>query len=150
MLFWIYSLWTHSDRARSIFLALTILYGIFWIAAKFSFEEFTVSALYTPTVSRVILLGSTLYILGVIASTCKRPLYLEPKFWFAAGFLVIFSGSLMFYGFRTIILDFSLDAITTLWSIHWINTMLSNVMHAIGFLCILLLPNTGGQLELAP
>ncbi|MEX1139016.1 MAG: hypothetical protein WEB33_09680 [Bacteroidota bacterium] len=149
MVFWIYSQWIYSTRARSIFLGLSILYGIFWTAAKFSFEEFTVSALYTPTVSRVILLGSTLHILVSIASNIERPLYLEPKFWFAAGFLVMYSGSLMFYAFRTLIFGSSLDAIFTLLSIHWITTILSNVLHVIGFLCILRLPNTGGQLELA-
>ena len=150
ILFWIYSLWTPSGRARSIFLVLSILYGVFWIVGKFSFEDFTIAALYTPSVSRIILLGSTLYILGVIAVVSEHPLHLEPKFWFAAGFLTIFSGSLMFYGFRTIMLNFSSDSINALWSIHWSITILSNFLHVIGFLCILRRPNIGGQLELAP
>jgi hypothetical protein len=145
----IYSLWTPSIRARTIFLGMTILYGAFWIASKFLFEQFSGPALYTPTVSRVMLLGSTLYILMVIATTNDRPLYFEPRFWFSAGFLVILAGSLMFYGFRTLFLDFSIEAMKTLWSIHWTITVFSNVLHVIGFLCTLRLPNTGGQLELA-
>ncbi|MEP0823691.1 MAG: hypothetical protein HRF44_12665 [Ignavibacterium sp.] len=145
----VYSLWTESARARTIFYGMGIAYCLFWAASKLMFEQFTTSALYTPTVSRIILLGSTLSILLVISSTSTRILYEEPKFWFAAGFLVIFAGSLMFYGFRTLILDYSMDAIRTLWSIHWGVTIVSNLLHVIGFLCILRLPNTGGQLELA-
>ncbi|GJQ20301.1 MAG: hypothetical protein HBSIN02_06560 [Bacteroidia bacterium] len=145
----VYSLWTASAHARGIFYGMGILYSLFWAASKLLFEQFTTSALYTPTVSRIILLGSTLYILLMISSTTTRMLYSEPKFWFAAGFLVIFAGSLMFYGFRNLFLDLSVEAVKTLWSIHWSVTIVSNLLHVIGFLCILRFPNTGGQLELA-
>lgn len=146
----VYSLWTSSGSAKRIFLWLTVLYAIFWIAAKFFLEEFTVSAFYTPTVSRVMFIGSTLYILVVVASNSEHPLYLEPRFWFAAGFLVLFAGSLMFYAFRNFIFGFSVEIVDRLLTIHWMNILLSNSLHCVGFLCILRLPNTGGRLELAP
>ena len=150
ILFRVYSLWVPSATARSIFLGITLLYSVFWIGAKFLFEDFTTPALYTPTVSRVLLIGTTLYVLLITASSSERPLYLEPRFWFAAGFLMLFTGSLMFYGFRTIIFRYSMDAIESLLTIHWINTIFSSCLHTVGFLCILRLPNTGGRLELAP
>lgn len=149
-LLWVYSLWTSSERARTIFRITTILYAVFWITAKFLFEDFTKSALYTPTVSRVILLGSTLSMLVMLASRDDQVLYLQPKFWFAAGFLVLFAGSLMYYALRTLFFDFSRDVIDTIFLIHWINSILSNSLHTVGFLWILRRPNTGGQLELAP
>ncbi|MEX2117504.1 MAG: hypothetical protein WEB37_11500 [Bacteroidota bacterium] len=146
----VYSFWTPSRSARRIFLWLTILYAVFWIAAKFLLEEFTVSALYTPTVSRVIFIGSTLYILVVVATNSELSLYLESRFWFAAGFLVLFAGSLMFYAFRNFIFGFPVEIVDRLLTIHWTNILLSNLLQSAGFLCILRLPNTGGRLELAP
>ncbi len=149
MLLWIYSLWSRSQKVHFIFMTLSVCYTLFWVAAKFLFEEFTVNGLYTPTVSRVILIGATLYVLGFLASTSEGPLYREPKFWFAAGFLALLAGGLMFYAFRTIFLSYSPDSINMLWSIHWSMTIISNLLHIIGLACILRLPNTGGQSELA-
>jgi hypothetical protein len=146
----VYSLWTPSGSAKTIFLWLTILYVVFWVAAKFFLEEFMVSAFYTPTVSRIIFIGSTLYILVAVAGNTEHPLYREPRFWFAAGFLVLFAGSLMFYAFRNFIFGFSVEIVDRLLTIHWTNIVLSNALHSVGFLCILRLPNTGGRLELAP
>jgi hypothetical protein len=149
MLLWLYSLWSRSQKALFIFRLLSVCYAVFWVAAKIFFEEFTATALYTPTVSRVILIGATLYVLGVLASTSEGPLYIEAKFWFAAGFLVLLAGSMMFYAFRTLFLDYSPDSVNLFWSIHWSVTIFSNLLHIIGFLCILRLPNIGGQSELA-
>lgn len=145
----VFSNWAGSPGARRIFSWLSLAYVVFWTVIKVSVESFATWALYTPTVSRILLIGLSLHVLMVLAAKIEIPLYREPRFWFAAGFLVLFSGSLMYYGFRTLILQFSFDAMNTALTVNWVNTIFSNSLHIIGFLCILRLPNTGGQLALA-
>jgi hypothetical protein len=145
----IFASWTDSRRAKIIFWSIMGSYAIFWVLAKILFEPFNVSPVYTPTTSRVILLSGSLYTLFVVATNQERILIREPKFWFAAGFLLAYAGSLMYYGFRSMFNDLPLDEIIKLWSIHWAVSILSNILFIAGFICVPLARNTGGQLELA-
>jgi len=150
LLLGIFSLWTDSRKARLIFWSIMGLYVILWIVAKVIFEQFDLAPVYTPMISRIILLTATIYIILFIgATTTERVLAGEPKFWFAAGFLLAYAGSLMFYGFKSLINDLPYDEIVKIWSIHWVVTILSNSFFIAGFVCVPLVRNTGGQLELA-
>ncbi len=145
----ILSTWASGGKSRLLMRSTAILYVLFWVFAKVFLEKFNAPAVYTPTISRIIIISGTLYLLVVVASQTHTPIFREPKFWFAAGFLLACAGSLMFYGFRTLLDGLSMDAIVRVWSIHWVVLTVSNILLTIGFLCRPQARNSGGQLELA-
>ena len=145
-----YRMWISSKDAKNIYMGVVIVYAGFWIASKIFLESFDGPTFFASVISRIFLVAGSLYVLFEITSAdSDRSLMVEPKFWFAAGFLAGAAGDLMFYAFQTFIVGFSFENAMRVFSIHWSVTIISNFMVTIGILCKPRLRTSGGHLELA-
>lgn len=146
-----YRMWVSSKNAKTVYLWIAMVYAVFWLTARSLLVPSELLGLYTPVLSRVLVVAGSLYILFEITSAdAERSLLFEPKFWFASGFLAAASGDLMFYAFDKFITGFSFEDAKRVYSIHWAVTVISNLMVVIGILCKPRQRTSGGLLELAP
>lgn len=145
---WVCSLWVEKPE-RNVLRVLFILFIVFWIVSHLFFESFDSPAYYTSFLSKVLYSGICIMLLHKFSAASERTILLDPRFWILAGLLLFATGGIMFSFLRSIIDTLPLDGLLLAYSIHWIISIVTNLMYAIGFLCKPQLQSSGGQLELA-
>jgi hypothetical protein len=127
--------WQESHRMKRFFQALMLLYILFWIIAKFTFEP--LSGLYsiTATTSQVLLTLSAGYTLFIVIGNRVQPLTKDYHFWVLLSCVVYYTGTLLTIALRGILIQYSLDKFFLFTSLDWSLKILFNILFAIGFLC---------------
>lgn len=131
----IISIWQESRRMKIFFKALMLLYILFWIIAKFTFEP--LSGLYsiTASASQVLLVLGAGYTLFVVIGNRSQPLMNYHRFWILLSFVIYYAGTLLIIALRGILLHYSTGILFLVASMDWSLKILFNILFAIGFLC---------------
>jgi hypothetical protein len=131
----IISLWQESHRMKRFFQSIVIIYILFWIVAKLTFEP--LNGLYTTiaSVSQVLLALSAGYTLFVVMGNREQPLINNYRFWILLSFIIYYTGTLFIIAMRGILIHYSKEPLLLVTSIDWCLKIIFNVMFTIGFFC---------------
>jgi hypothetical protein len=127
--------WQESQRMKGYFQVLMLLYILFWVVAKFTFEP--LSGLYSITActSQVLLtLGAEITLLVVIGNRIQS-LTNNYRFWVLLSFIIYYAGTLLIIASRGILIHYSIETLYFAASIDWSLKIIFNILFTIGFLC---------------
>jgi hypothetical protein len=129
-------IWQESIRTKRLFQSLLLLYILFWVIAKITFEP--LSGLYsiTATTSQVLLTLSAGYTLFVVMGNREQPLMNNYRFWVLLSFVIYYAGTLLTIAMWEVLIQYSTEKLFLVSSINWCLKILFNVLFAIGFLCL--------------
>jgi len=127
--------WQQSVKMKRLFYALIILFILFWIIAKFTFEP--LSGLYSviASTSQVLLVIGAELTLFVIVENRMQPVISDYRFWVLLSFILYYAGTLLVVTSRGIFVQYSIDTIVLITSIDWSLKIIFNILLTIGFLC---------------
>jgi len=131
----IISMWQESQRMKKYFQSLLLLYILFWVIAKITFEPFSGLYSISATTSQVFLTLGAGYTLFVVMGNREQPLMNNYHFWVLLSFVIYYAGTLLFIALRGILIQYSLEKLHLVASIDWSLKIFFNVLFAIGFLC---------------
>ena len=131
----IISVWQESHRMKRLFHALLLLYILFWIVAKVTFEPLTGLYSLTASVSQVLLVLSAGYTLFVVIGNRVQPLFSHQRFWVLLSFVIYYTGTLMLVALQGILVHYSTADLFLSASINWSLKILFNILITVGFLC---------------
>jgi hypothetical protein len=131
----IISVWQESHWMKRLFHSLLLLYILFWIVAKVTFEPLTGLYSLTASVSQVILVLSAGYTLFVVIGNRVQPLMNHQRFWILLSFVIYYAGTLMIIALRGILIQYSKEVLFVASSLDWSLKILFNILFTIGFLC---------------
>jgi hypothetical protein len=131
----IVTIWQESPKTMKIFKYIYMLYILFWIIAKLSFEP--ISGIYsiTATTEQVILVLAAGYTLFVVTGNRVQPLFSYSRFWMLLSFVLYYAGTLVIVALQGILVNYSKEDIFFAASILWSLKILFNILIFIGFLC---------------
>jgi len=136
LLMYVLARWQRQPVIRSLELLLIPIYLSFWLVSIFTYEKLTSPAEYTHTLSSTILIAASIATLFGLMKGEDRILYADHKFWVCAGVLVYFTSNIMLFLFINRITGLSVTEAISVWSIHWVLDIISNVLYTVGFLCL--------------
>ena len=127
--------WQESNNTRRFFKALILVYILFWVIAKVSFEP--LSGLYsiTATTSQVLITLGAGYTLFVVIGNREQPIMNNYHFWVLLSFVIYYAGTLLTIALRGILIQYSIGKFLLVASIDWSLKILFSVLLAKGFLC---------------
>ncbi len=131
----IVTFWQESRRIKKLFQVLMLLYVIFWIIAKFTFEPLNGLYSVTACASQVILTLGAGYTLFIVIGNRTQSLINNHRFWILLSCVIYYAGTLLIIALRGILIHFSVENFLLVSSIDWSLKVLFNVLFAIGFLC---------------
>ena len=127
--------WQQSVKMKRLFYALIILFILFWIIAKFTFEP--LSGLYSviASTSQVLLVIGAEFTLFVVVENRMQPVINDYRFWVLLSFILYYAGTLLIVTSRGIFVQYSIETIFLIASIDWSLKIIFNILLTIGFLC---------------
>ena len=127
--------WQQSVKMKRLFYALIILFILFWIIAKFTFEP--LSGLYSviASTSQVLLVIGAELTLFVVVENRMQPVINDFRFWVLLSFILYYAGTLLIVTSRGIFVQYSIETIFLIASIDWSLKIIFNILLTIGFLC---------------
>jgi hypothetical protein len=131
----IITVWQESLKMKTLFQALLLIYILFWIIAKVTFEPLNGLYSVTACTSQVLLTLCAGYTLFVVIGNRSQPLINHYRFWGLLSFVVYYAGTLLVIALRGILLHYSIETLFLVSSIDWSIKILFNILFAIGFLC---------------
>ncbi len=131
----IVAVWQESPRMKRIFQTVMLLYILFWIIAKVTFEPLTGLYSVTASASQVLLTLCAGYTLFVVIGNRMQSLMNHDRFWILLSFVVYYAGTLLVIALRGIIIQYSRETLFLVNSIDWSLKILFNTFFTIGFLC---------------
>jgi hypothetical protein len=132
---WIIIAWQESKKMARFFGGLFWIYLVFWLCAKFTFEPLDGFYSYTSSSSQAILALSAGYTLFIVIGNGMESLLGNQRFWILLTFVVNYLSTLMPLALVGVLSKDSIESTSTLWSINWIMTIITNILLTIGFLC---------------
>lgn len=123
----ILSNWQKTSNSRQ-FLKFTIpLFVLIWIVAKIYLEEPTRFDSFTSSLESAVLAGASAFTLLGFLRENPESLFKQPRFWVMGAILIYFSGNLVAFALRPVIM---------VWSIHSVLNIVSNLCYSGGFWCL--------------
>jgi len=131
----IISVWHESRRMKRLFFALMLLYLLFWVIAKVTFEPLSGLFVFTATTSQVILTFCAESTLIVVIGNRIQPIINHNRFWVLLSFVIYYAGTLLIIASRGIFLHYPVETFFIVASIDWSLKIIFNILFTIGFLC---------------
>lgn len=123
----ILSYWQKTSAMKLYLRFSILLFALIWITAKIFLEEPTRFDSFTSSLESAVLAGASAFtLLGFLRENLES-LYKQPRFWVVVAILIYFSGNLVAFALRPVII---------VWSIHSMLNIISNLCYAGGFLCL--------------
>jgi len=133
---WIYWHWRLSKRNGFILWGAFILYAMFWIVAKMTFEPITVFDDVTSGILKLYqICFSCIVIVTVFKEDSKIPLWREPKFLVTVAFLLYASSTFFLFSLATPLLQFSEENFRSLYNINWSMIISSDLIFLYALFC---------------
>jgi hypothetical protein len=127
--------WQESLWMKRVIKVLILLYVLFWIIAKFTFEPMSGLFVYTATTSQVVLtLCAESTLIAVIGSRIQPIINLD-RFWVLLSFVIYYAGTLLVIASREILIHYPAHTFFVFVSIDWSLKIVFNILFAVGFLC---------------
>jgi hypothetical protein len=127
--------WQESLHIKRLFQIVIILYGTFWIYARFAFASFSRLYSIAGSVSKIIFVLSAGYTLFIVIATNLESLKKDKRFWILLSFILNSGGTLMPFALQELLFIQSKQALYIAWSITWVIGIISNILFTVGFLC---------------
>jgi hypothetical protein len=127
--------WQESHRMKRLFQTLLLLYILFWIIAKVTFEPLNGLYSFTASTSEVLLALGAGYTLFVVMGNRVQPLVSHQRFWVLLSFVIYYTGTLMLVALQGILVHYSIEDMFLAGSINWSLKILFNILFTVGFLC---------------
>jgi hypothetical protein len=134
-IFMIYSAWIKQPRARRILLTSYIVFLFVWIASKFSFEPLSLADDGTATISKILQVAFSVYLLVDIVKENDIVWTQDARLWVVVGIILYAAGSLFWFALYNKMLQESPDRLIELYSLNWILIIISNLFFLRAFLC---------------
>jgi hypothetical protein len=131
----IITVWQESHRMKRFIQSLMLLYMLFWIIAKFTFEPLSGLYTFTASTSQVLLIISAEITLFILIGNRMQPIVNDYRFWVLLSFVIYYAGTLLTIASRGILLHYSIEMLFIVASIDWSLKIIFNILFAIGFLC---------------
>jgi hypothetical protein len=131
----IITVWQESRRMKKNFQLLILVYTLFWIIAKVTFEPMTGLFSVIASTSQVFLTLGAGYTLFVVIGNRVQSLLNYHRFWILLSFVIYYAGTLLVVASRGILLHYSAENILLVSSLDWSLKILFNILFTIGFLC---------------
>ncbi|MCX6121188.1 MAG: hypothetical protein NTX44_06175 [Ignavibacteriales bacterium] len=131
----IITVWQETLRIKRLFQALMLLYILFWIIAKFTFEPLTGLYSVIAGTSQGLLVISAEFTLFVFIRDRIHPVINHYRFWVLLSFVIYYAGTLLIITSRGMLLHYSTEAFFLVTSIDWSLKILFNILFTVGFLC---------------
>jgi hypothetical protein len=131
----IISIWQESHRMKRIFQIVMLLYILFWIIAKCTFEPLTGLYSVIASASQVLLAFGAGYTLYFVIEHRVQPLINDYRFWVLFSFVIYYTGTLWIVASRGNFIHYSRETIFIIASLDWALKIFFNILFAIGFLC---------------
>ena len=126
--------WQESHKMKKLFQTLSLLYILFWLYAKLTFEPLNGSYSITSSISRVILALSAGYTLFIVIGNRVQALSSNNRFWVLLSFVLFYLGTLIPVALIGIIFHHGETAFP-IGSINWALSIVTNILFTIGILC---------------
>jgi hypothetical protein len=131
----IISVWQESPRMKRFLQALILLYVLFWVIAKVTFEPLNGLYIFTATTSQVLLTLSAENTLIIVIGSRIQPIINLDRFWVLLSFVIYYTGTLLTIASRGILIHFPTKTLFIFISIDWSLKILFNILFTVGFLC---------------
>ena len=130
-----YLSWIHLKQTRVALYVCLAGFFILWIVSKFTFEPLSFSDDGTATISKIIQIVFSTYLLVVIVRESDIIWTNDPRFWVTTGFIIYAAGSLFWFALFNIMLQASPGRLKFLFSINWVLMIITNLFYTRAFLC---------------
>jgi hypothetical protein len=131
----IISVWQESHRMKLLFQTLILLFMLFWVIAKFSFEPLNGLYSVTACASQILLTLGAGYTLFVVIGNRTDSLINFCRFWVLLSFVIYYAGTLLVIALRGFLIHYSIEMLFIVAYIDWSLKIIFNILFAIGFLC---------------
>jgi hypothetical protein len=112
-----------------------VVFAILWIVSKFSFEPFSLADDWTATISKVLQIAFSGYLLVDVVKESEIAWTNDPRFWVAAGTIIYSAGSLFLFALFNKMLQISTERFMIIWPLNWVFMIISYLLYTRGFLC---------------
>ena len=130
-----YSSWMKKPQNRFMLSLCLLAFVLFWIVSKFTFESFAYRDGWTATISMILQIIISTFILVDVVRENDIIWTDDPRFWIATGIILYAAGSLFWFAFFNKMLQISPERFKQVYNLNWILSILSNLLYARGFLC---------------
>ena len=130
-----YLSWMKQHRSRLVLLLCLAGFAILWIVSKFSFEPFSFTDDGTATISKIIQIIFSIYLLVDIVKESDLIWTDDPRLWVVVGIIIYAAGSLFWFAFYNKMLQASPERLIEIYSLNWILMIISNLFYLRAFLC---------------
>lgn len=145
---WLYASWEPSRAIARLIRAIVLLYGIFWIVAKLTFEPMSGNAPYSAAGAELLLVAASLYMLFQLADRLDVPLEQSMRFWITTALLLSSASDLFLWTLLPLLLEVTHSILSFALIISWIRVLIANFLFIRGLWCNPL-PVPGGPLRSA-
>jgi hypothetical protein len=135
LLIFMFLSWKKSERNRLVLMASLIVFATFWIVSKFSFEPLAIADDWTSSVSKMLQIVFSAYLLLDVMNESDLVWTNDPRLWVATGIIIYSAGSLFMFALFNKMLSISAEGLKLVWSFNWMLMIISNLLFARGFLC---------------
>ena len=130
-----YSSWVKQKQYKAVLFLCLAGFIILWIISKFTFEPLSMSDDGTATVSKILQILFSTYLLVIVVRESDIIWTNDPRLWVVAGTIIYCAGSIFLFALFTRMLQISQDRLKVVWFLNWILIIVSNVFYMRGFLC---------------
>jgi hypothetical protein len=130
-----YALWFKLQSRKKILYWSLVGFTLLWIIGKVSFEPFSSPDDWTATVSKVLQIAFSIYILIDVIRESDILWTNDPRMWAAAGIILYAAGTLIWFALFNRMLQDSPELLRQSYSVNWTVLIISNLFFIRGFLC---------------
>ena len=130
-----YSSWVKQKQYKVVLFLCLAGFIILWIVSKFTFEPLSIADDGTATVSKILQILFSTYLLVIVVRESDIVWTNDPRLWVVAGTIIYCAGSIFLFALFNRMLQISQDRLKVVWFLNWILIIVSNVFYMRGFLC---------------
>jgi hypothetical protein len=134
-LFFVFYFWMEDRLSRSILKLCLLVFILLWAVSKFTFEPFRMADDLTASISKVMQIVFSTFLLLHIVRESNLVWLKDPRFWTASGTIIYSAGSLFIFSMFTNMLQVSAERLVLVWYVNWTLIILANLLYIRAFLC---------------
>jgi hypothetical protein len=131
----LFAFWQRTKLGRMVVYLSAILYALFWVIAKSTFEPLEAPLEFTRTISSIVFAFLSVLAMFSLLNERSGILYKDMRMWTVTGILIYFSGNITIFVLLGVISRFATGPAIDVWMIQWILNIIMNICFTIAFLC---------------
>jgi hypothetical protein len=108
---------------------------ILWVVSKFSFEPLSLADDGTASISKILQIAFSVYLLVDIVKESDLLWTADPRFWVVVSIMIYAAGSLFWFALYNKMLQASPGQLKEVYSLNWTLMIISNLFFLRAFLC---------------